>query len=390
MSRALISLNSDLQRLVDAGYEVDIRADHLAVGSVPYVTSEKVVKRGTLVSRLELAGSILERPKDHVVFFSGEQPCDQHGAVISQIQHQASHVVLAEGLMVDRSFSSKPAGGYADYFEKMTTYAAILTAPARVLEPEATAQTFRRIETSEDESVFLFRDTASTRAGIRSLTEKFLGERLGIIGVGGTGSYILDLVAKTPVAEIHLFDGDRFLNHNAFRAPGAATLAELQLGRNKAAYFRDKYTAMRRGIFAHEEYLIESNLDLLNGLTFVFICIDRGTAKPAIFQRLEALKTPFIDVGMGISMADERLAGILRVTASTNSKRGHAHRLVSFADAPDDIYQSNIQLSELNALNAGLAVLKWKKLREFYRDLERELHSTYTIDVNMMLSDETE
>jgi hypothetical protein len=390
MSRALISLSPDLQRLVDEGYEVDVKSDHLVVHSVPYVTPGKLVARGKLVSRLNVAGGVLERPSDHVMLFAGEQPCDQYGVVITQIQHQAERKVLAEGLVVDRSFSSKPPNGYADYYEKMTTYAAILSAPARVLDPEVTAKTFQRIETAEDESVFLFMDIASTRAGIRALTEKFRGERIGIIGVGGTGSYILDLVAKTPVSEIHLFDGDRFLNHNAFRAPGAATLAELQVGPNKAARFRDLYSTMRRGVIAHEEFLLEANLDLLNNLTFVFVCIDRGSAKPAIFGRLEQLGIPFVDVGMGIDVNSEQLAGILRVTASTDTKREHARRLVSFADGPDDIYASNVQVAELNALNAALAVLKWKKLRGFYRDLEKEHHATYTIDVNMMTSDETE
>jgi hypothetical protein len=187
-----------------------------------------------------------------------------------------------------------------------------------------------------------------------------------------------------------LFDGDRFLNHNAFRAPGAASIAELQVGRNKAAHFRDRYSVMRRGIVAHEEFLLESNLDLLGGLTFVFVCIDRGSAKAAIFGRLEQLGVPFVDVGMGIEVHNDQLAGILRVTASTGSKREHAHRLVSFADGADDIYNSNVQVAELNALNAALAVLKWKKLRGFYRDLEKEHHATYTIDVNMMTSDEVE
>jgi tRNA A37 threonylcarbamoyladenosine dehydratase len=46
--------------------------------------------------------------------------------------------------------------------------------------------------------------------------------------MGGTGSYILDLVAKTAVMEIHLFDGDDFNQHNAFRAPGAASLEDLE------------------------------------------------------------------------------------------------------------------------------------------------------------------
>ncbi|WP_318271316.1 ThiF family adenylyltransferase [Sphingobacterium cellulitidis] len=42
-------------------------------------------------------------------------------------------------------------------------------------------------------------------------------QKIAIIGLGGTGAYILDMVAKTPVKEIHLFDGDSFDQHNAFR-----------------------------------------------------------------------------------------------------------------------------------------------------------------------------
>jgi tRNA A37 threonylcarbamoyladenosine dehydratase len=36
--------------------------------------------------------------------------------------------------------------------------------------------------------------------------------------LSGTGSYILDLLAKVPIREIHLCDGDDFARHNAFRA----------------------------------------------------------------------------------------------------------------------------------------------------------------------------
>jgi hypothetical protein len=37
-----------------------------------------------------------------------------------------------------------------------------------------------------------------------------------------------------------------------------------------------------------------------------------------------------------------------------------------------------------------MAVIKWKKLCGFYRDLQREYHSTYSLDVNMLLSEEQE
>ncbi len=39
-------------------------------------------------------------------------------------------------------------------------------------------------------------------------------------------------------------------------------------------------------------------------------------------------------------------------------------------------------------LNAALAVMKWKKLRGFYRDLENEHHSTFTTDGNMLLNED--
>jgi len=40
----------------------------------------------------------------------------------------------------------------------------------------------------------------------------------------------------------------------------------------------------------------------------------------------------------------------------------------------------------LNAFNAVMAIIKWKKLKGFYRDLERENHTTYTTDGNMLLN----
>ena len=68
------------------------------------------------------------------------------------------------------------------------------------------------------------------RVGIGALTELLIKDKVAIIGLGGTGSYILDLIAKTPVAEIRIFDADEFLQHNAFRAPSAASLDDLKHG----------------------------------------------------------------------------------------------------------------------------------------------------------------
>jgi hypothetical protein len=45
---------------------------------------------------------------------------------------------------------------------------------------------------------------------------------------------------------------------------------------------------------------------------------------------------------------------------------------------------SNILISELNALNAVMAVFKWKKYFGVYNDELNELHSVYQISGNML------
>jgi hypothetical protein len=97
---------------------------------------------------------------------------------------------------------------------------------------------------------------------------------------------------------------------------------------------------------------------------------------------------PFIDVGMGLELVDGSLGGILRVTASMPDKRDDIRNgKISFTDdAENDLYGSNVQVADLNALNATLAVVKWKKIRGFYRDLEKEHHSTYTTDGNLIIN----
>ena len=271
----------------------------------------------------------------------------------------------------------------------MTAYANILAGPAAVLQPGLSPRVF---QVPEDQAVspFHYTETASDRAGIGALTERLEGEKVGIIGLGGTGSYILDQTAKTPVDQIHLFDGDTFLQHNAFRAPGAPSIDQLRAAVPKVEYFASIYSHMHKRIVPHVVALDASNVHLLDGITFAFLSMDAGDAKRAVVSKLEAMGVPFIDVGMGLELVDGSLGGILRVTASTPAKRDHVHKgRISFHSAPADaVYATNIQVADLNMLNAALAVMKWKKLRGFYRDLENEHHSTFTTDGNMLLNED--
>ena len=398
MSRPLIAHSPDLRRLAEEGYEFEIRDGLLLVHHVPYVNETREVKLGTLVSTLVLAGDVTTTPETHTVHFIGEKPCDEQGRVLTGVVHSSGRQTLADGVEVDHMFSSKPAptseapAGYRDYHEKLTSYINMLLGPAQALDPSASAQTFQGGNETESDSVFVYSENASVRAGIGGATQKLKIDRVAIIGLGGTGAYIFDLLAKTPISEIHLFDGDVFLQHNAFRSPGAATIEELRQLLPKVIYLRDRYAPMRRGIIAHPAPITENNVEGLREMDFVFLALDHGPSRKLIIERLEAWDRSFIDVGMGLGSTDgDSIEGLVRVTTSTPSQRRHVwdNGQVPFGEPdPNNIYERNIQVADLNMLNAVLAVIKFKKLVGFYVDLEREHTTFYGIDVNDLVNED--
>ena len=391
MSRRPISLSPDLKQLQDEGYDVDIVAGYLVIRQVPYVNSRKEVVRGVLVSGLELAGDLAQPPTDHVAKFAGEAPCKADGEQIQTIYHSATQEALAPGLETNHMFSSKPAEGYRDYHHKMTTYEDMISRHAREIDPEATARVFPVIPDEDEYSVFNYIDTASSRADIVVVTERLKIGPVAIVGLGGTGSYLLDLLAKTPVREIHLFDGDRFDQHNAFRSPGAPSIEELQEKRQKVEHFAALYAAMRTGIIPHDCYITEDTVDELRIMDFVFLALDKGEAKRLIVTKLEEFGVPFIDVGMGVYAADGALSASIRTTTSTPAQRAHVHdrKLIPFSDGDvNNDYSQNIQIAELNSINAAMAVMKWKKLVGFYTDLVGEQHSVYTTNDNHLINED--
>ena len=261
MSTELINRSPDLIRLQDEGYEVEVTHGFLVVSSIPYVNTRCEIISGTIVSELTLSNDITQRPGSHQVWFSGEHPCDQNGVAITALGDSGGVQKLFDGLEVQHHFSSKPrVGYYEDYYAKITQYVKIISNPARAIDPSVTACTFKPIVSTEEVSVFKYTDSASSRSGIANLSQKLAMDKIAFIGLGGTGAYSLDLVVKTHVRELHLFDGDKYYQHNAFRSPGAASIEDLGRQLSKVDYFAEMYGKMRRGIFTHEIYIDEDNV----------------------------------------------------------------------------------------------------------------------------------
>lgn len=388
MLQQLINHSPDLKRLQDEGYELEVKGGYLLIHHIPYVTHLREIKYGILVSELSLANSQRTiKPSTHVINFIGEYPCNADGTIITAIQH-SNQQNLGHGIVINFSFSNKPQSGYVDYYEKVSTYGTIISSPAKSIDPLVTEKTFRIRENAIDTDVFQYIDTNSGRAKINLINEKVKGQKIAIIGLGGTGAYILDLLSKTPVSEIHIYDGDVFSQHNAFRSPGAAGKEDLDTVPSKVDYYFNQYSKIHQKITAHHNYVSKDNMKALSTMSFVFICIDNDVSRKLIIQFLLKSNIPFIDVGLGVNAVDDTLIGTVRVTTGTHEKNNHLVDRIPFVDEGNNDYNSNIQIAELNCLNAVLAVIKWKKMCGFYQDLREEHHSTYSINVNQLTSDE--
>ncbi|HEX8980815.1 MAG TPA: ThiF family adenylyltransferase [Parasulfuritortus sp.] len=385
MSASPIVRDPSISSLIEQGYEVVVRGGYLLVLNVPYVSSEKVVRRGILVCNLAKTESPLGKPPHHQAWFVGEVPCYATGAPMEALIYQRGPIPLWDGCSAAAYFSNKPHGltEFATYADKMLHYIGLIEAQAGVLEPGVTARTRKEFSVVESPTVFKYEDMASVRASIVAVTEKLRAERIGLVGLGGTGSYILDLVAKTPVEEIHLFDGDRFKIHNAFRAPGAASKDDVALEEPKVGYFAARYAPMRNGIVTHFCNITKDNLALLDEMDFVFVSVDSGPARRLICAYLQEEGIPFIDVGMDLQLNNEAIGlhGMFRVTLCTPEQSKHFFECVPTYDEEktEDVYRSNIQVADMNMCNAAHAVICWKQYRHFYLEHKRSHHRVYSV-----------
>ena len=194
-------------------------------------------------------------------------------------------------------------------------------------------------------------------------------------------------MAKTPVGQIDVYDGDRFRQHNAFRSPGARR-------RTSSAGVRTRPSTSPgdiepcTGTSLAIPTLSTQAVDELAGADFVFMAIDRGDAKGTIIAKLEELGIPFIDLGMGVAETTGSLGGIVRMTSSILDGHGRAGPDQLGRPDPNNDYRVNIQIADLNALNAALAVIRWKKSLGFYRDLVHENNAIYVIDQNDIVNED--
>lgn len=382
----LASHNSDIKRLLDKGYALRFDDPYLVILDVPYLDDQRALQIGAIVTKLDFVDRLQVKQEDHQIYFAGSVPYGLDGVPIPNLGGGPKAIPLSKtDVVVQRSFSNKPRNEsgtlvpFENFFDKIEHYVRVISGPAISLH-RANPLTFRVDANVVSASVFKFHDTLTSRAEIGDLVTVFKNETVAIIGLGGTGAYLLDYLVKTPVKEIRAFDGDVFQIHNAYRSPGK--LDETELGQRKAAVYRARYEGFRDGLVFSEKYIDRTSADALEGVTFAFVCVDKGSARSEIFDVLISLRIPFIDVGMGLIRLQNALSGLVRTTyySTDTAEAVRSLRLAEMADDPDDLYRTNVQISELNALNASFAVIRYKQLRNFYFDNNKLFHLLFGIE----------
>ena len=385
MGRLPPSEDGSIERLIAEGYALYRRGDYL-VAAVSYLDGEGNARSGLMVDTLNLDvdGRARTLPINHQMYFIGDQPYDQEGRVLFKGQN-ASATPLFDGKVSSFYWSWKPhdaQGRMRDYtslYEKFSDYIVYVAGPVEAKFPHFKVTPFEAIGAGDSNCPFPFADMNSARANLGTLDAKLAEDRIVIIGAGGTGSYVFDLMSKTRVKAIRLIDFDILDLHNAFRMPGATRREEL--GQPKVRVIEQRYEGWHSGAEVLEAELDGTSAEAIGDATFAFLAVDKVGPRRDIAKLLLARGIPLAVVGMGLHHGKGGLVGMVDTTLlDQDTPRDVLDEIVGDAlvDIPDE-YQRNIQTVELNAMNAAMAVFMYKKYRGYFAGDRPVCQASFTL-----------
>ena len=224
---------------------------------------------------------------------------------------------------------------------------------------------------------------AADRAKMEEWRAKLEKEVVGIVGLGGTGSYILDLVSKTGIEGIIVWDGDSLEERNMRRGVGPAKRLYGMLGQNKARVLGEEYTDDKCEIEFHPHYFTEEDKETLQKVSFLFIAVDRKESRQVIRMIAEQIGMAYVDVGLGLRVEEGSVTGGCQVVLSNGEGNRERELINDGGVAGGEQAYRMVSVSEMHALNAALAVIKWRRFRGQYRQPTYVL-SRYDADWNVL------
>ena len=367
----LASRNSFVKDLHDQGYDADFVGNYFVLYGLPYLDHGGALQHGDLCSPVALGeGGVIEASGTHQVWWRGSKPCAQGGIELG-IGIAAAQVQITSNLITDYAFSLKlrdnnqQPRNYESFQEKIETYLAVIVRPASVAYPSATPLRGIERRAIEQRSPLRLPDTSSANYQINDIANLLRGKKVAIVGLGGTGSYILDFIARTHLDNITLFDDDTVHVHTLFRFPGFIDNA---IGKPKVEALAKEYDKWHSGVEAVPERITAENVERLRGFDFVFVSVDDGPSRRFIVDWLSAASIPYVDCGMGLNRSFAGLNGVVRITGVDRSayEKTVDTRHLPTENPKDAEYRKQAQIAELNALNAALAVIRFKQHFKLY------------------------
>lgn len=187
------------------------------------------------------------------------------------------------------------------------------------------------------------------------------GEKIAVVGLGGVGAWIADLLAKADVAEVHGWDADVIEKKNIIRMPGAVNPD--WIGKSKAKWFEETYRQIHRRVYGHAENVTDQNAkEICTNTTFGFVAVDNEEGREIACNAMAEVGIPFIDVGIALDRRDGQVTASIRLTTVWPHDDAWRKAIPKVDKAGQDVY-GKLELPDLAASAAGWAVQSWRKMR---------------------------
>ena len=134
--------------------------------------------------------------------------------------------------------------------------------------------------------------------------------RVGIVGLGGTGSVVAQQLAHLGITNFLLIDPDIIEETNLNRLAGA-TIKDVGVAKTKTAERHIKSINPSACVITNEGTILDaSTATLLKGTDFIFCCTDSHASRVVLNQMAYQYFIPCIDMGVSITSKDGRVTHI--------------------------------------------------------------------------------
>ncbi|MCX7827848.1 MAG: ThiF family adenylyltransferase [Thermanaerothrix sp.] len=136
--------------------------------------------------------------------------------------------------------------------------------------------------------------TLGIQGQLRLLRSKAL-----VVGCGGLGGYVAEMLARAGVGSLVLADGDVFCDNNLNRQ---LLCREEDLGRHKAQVAAERVASVNRGVEVRAfcGYVTDENVDqLLSGCQVAVDCLDNGSSRRVLKDACLRNRVPLVHGAIG-------------------------------------------------------------------------------------------